>query len=151
MHKVPIHLAQKVDQQDVMVEELLTMMLDVMSHVHDKAPVRKKEDKQAQKEVQRKYQGPKTGPHGEHDFIDKEGGGCAKPKSKPVETSGRDPFTVGSGRKELQIRSTRETTRRTTNPLGWRRTGSLSGYALSAGRWPSAQRTSELRARGARP
>eukprot|EP00972_Heterocapsa_arctica_P040095 5906639-Heterocapsa_arctica.AAC.1 len=63
-----------------MVEELLTMMLDVMSHVHDKAPVRKKEDKQAQKEVQRKYQGPKTGPHGVHDVIDKEGGGwqCTK-------------------------------------------------------------------------
>eukprot|EP00972_Heterocapsa_arctica_P095762 14123657-Heterocapsa_arctica.AAC.1 len=74
MHKVPMHLAQEVDQQDAMVEELLTMMLDVMSHVHDKAPVRKKEDKQAQQEVQRKYQGPKTGPHGEHDFIDKEGG-----------------------------------------------------------------------------
>eukprot|EP00972_Heterocapsa_arctica_P036654 5397104-Heterocapsa_arctica.AAC.1 len=74
MHKVPMHLALAVDQQDAIVEELLTMMLDVMSHVHDKAPVRKKEDKQALKEVQLKYQGPKTGPHGEHDFTDKEGG-----------------------------------------------------------------------------
>eukprot|EP00972_Heterocapsa_arctica_P013010 1911321-Heterocapsa_arctica.AAC.1 len=46
-----------------------------MEHVHDKAPARKKEDKQAQKEAQRKFQGPKTGPHGEHQFVDKEGGG----------------------------------------------------------------------------
>eukprot|EP00972_Heterocapsa_arctica_P027757 4081583-Heterocapsa_arctica.AAC.1 len=80
MHKVPSHLAQKVDQQDGMVEELLKMMLDVMSHVHDKAPVRKKEEKHAHKEVQRKFQGPKTGKHGEHELIDKEGGGwhCTK-------------------------------------------------------------------------
>eukprot|EP00972_Heterocapsa_arctica_P047912 7067512-Heterocapsa_arctica.AAC.1 len=62
------------DQQDVMVEELLKMMLDVMSHVHDKAPVRKKEEKQAQTVVQRKFQGPKTGTHGEHELSDKEGG-----------------------------------------------------------------------------
>eukprot|EP00972_Heterocapsa_arctica_P058761 8662861-Heterocapsa_arctica.AAC.1 len=46
-----------------------------MGHVHDKAPPRKKEEQLSQEEVQRKFQGPKTGPHGEHVFIDKEGGG----------------------------------------------------------------------------
>eukprot|EP00972_Heterocapsa_arctica_P062384 9196381-Heterocapsa_arctica.AAC.1 len=46
-----------------------------MENVHDKAPVRKKEEKQKQEEVQRKYQGPKTGPHGEHNFVDKKAGG----------------------------------------------------------------------------
>eukprot|EP00972_Heterocapsa_arctica_P075277 11105723-Heterocapsa_arctica.AAC.1 len=46
-----------------------------MEHVHDKAPARKKEEKQDQEDAQRKLQGPKTGPHGEHIFVDKEGGG----------------------------------------------------------------------------
>eukprot|EP00972_Heterocapsa_arctica_P058173 8582825-Heterocapsa_arctica.AAC.1 len=46
-----------------------------MENVHDKAPVRKKEEKQAQEEILRKSQGPKTGPHVEHHFVDKEGGG----------------------------------------------------------------------------
>eukprot|EP00972_Heterocapsa_arctica_P099864 14731162-Heterocapsa_arctica.AAC.1 len=46
-----------------------------MENVHDKAPVRKKEEKQAQEDSQWKSQGPKTGPHGEHHFVDKEGGG----------------------------------------------------------------------------
>eukprot|EP00972_Heterocapsa_arctica_P066011 9739139-Heterocapsa_arctica.AAC.1 len=46
-----------------------------MGNVHDKAPVRKKEEKQILEEIHRKFQGPKTGPHGDHNFIDKEGGG----------------------------------------------------------------------------
>eukprot|EP00972_Heterocapsa_arctica_P024489 3612776-Heterocapsa_arctica.AAC.1 len=46
-----------------------------MEHVHDKAPARKKEEKQVHNETQRKLQGLKTGPHGEHTFVDKEGGG----------------------------------------------------------------------------
>eukprot|EP00972_Heterocapsa_arctica_P050280 7394088-Heterocapsa_arctica.AAC.1 len=46
-----------------------------MKKVHDKAPVRKKEDKRRLQEEQRKYHGPKTGPHGEHNVVDKEGGG----------------------------------------------------------------------------
>eukprot|EP00972_Heterocapsa_arctica_P094210 13894088-Heterocapsa_arctica.AAC.1 len=74
LHKVPKHLVQEVARQDVLVEGLLKIMLSVMSNVHDKAPVRKKEEKLRQEEVQRKYQGPKTGPHGEHTFVDKEGG-----------------------------------------------------------------------------
>eukprot|EP00972_Heterocapsa_arctica_P039639 5842211-Heterocapsa_arctica.AAC.1 len=45
-----------------------------MKNVQEKTPVRKKEEKQRQEEVQRKYHGPKTGPHGEHSFVDKEGG-----------------------------------------------------------------------------
>eukprot|EP00972_Heterocapsa_arctica_P017730 2620816-Heterocapsa_arctica.AAC.1 len=51
-----------------------------MEHVHDKAPPRKKEEKLSQEEAQRKFQGPKTGRHGEHEFIIKEGGGwqCIK-------------------------------------------------------------------------
>eukprot|EP00972_Heterocapsa_arctica_P054351 8008782-Heterocapsa_arctica.AAC.1 len=32
-----------------------------MGNVHDKAPVRKNEEKQAQEEVQRKFQGPRRG------------------------------------------------------------------------------------------
>ena len=80
MHKVPPHLDAAVDQQDALVEGLLRMMLNVMEHVHDKAPPRKKEEKLSQEEAQRKFQGPKTGPHGEHEFIAKEGGGwqCTK-------------------------------------------------------------------------
>eukprot|EP00972_Heterocapsa_arctica_P010740 1574748-Heterocapsa_arctica.AAC.1 len=46
-----------------------------MEHVHDKAPPRKKEDKPTQEADRKKFQGPKTGPHGEHVFAAKEGGG----------------------------------------------------------------------------
>eukprot|EP00972_Heterocapsa_arctica_P097298 14354779-Heterocapsa_arctica.AAC.1 len=57
--------------------------MSIKERVHDKVPPRKKEDKVSQEEAQRKFQGPKTGPHGEHNFISKEGGGwlctkCAK-------------------------------------------------------------------------
>eukprot|EP00972_Heterocapsa_arctica_P008111 1185834-Heterocapsa_arctica.AAC.1 len=47
------------------------MMLGVMKNVQEKTPVRKKEEKQRQAEVQRKYHGPKTGPHGEHNFVER--------------------------------------------------------------------------------
>eukprot|EP00972_Heterocapsa_arctica_P061972 9136579-Heterocapsa_arctica.AAC.1 len=63
------------------------MMLKVMENVHDKAPVRKKEEKQAQVEAQRKFQGPKTGPHGEHQIVDKEGGGCQCSKCSKFSTT----------------------------------------------------------------
>eukprot|EP00972_Heterocapsa_arctica_P103449 15244810-Heterocapsa_arctica.AAC.1 len=54
MHKVPKHREEEVAKQDVLVEGLLQMMLKVMEHVHDKAPVvRKKEEKLNQEEVQR--------------------------------------------------------------------------------------------------
>eukprot|EP00972_Heterocapsa_arctica_P066859 9865750-Heterocapsa_arctica.AAC.1 len=66
MHIVPPLLDAAVDQQDALVEGLLRMMLNVMEHVHDKAPPRKKEEKLTQEEAQRKFQGPKMGPHGEH-------------------------------------------------------------------------------------
>eukprot|EP00972_Heterocapsa_arctica_P074985 11067302-Heterocapsa_arctica.AAC.1 len=46
-----------------------------MENVHDKALVRKKEEKLVLEEIPRKVQGPKTGPHGEHNFIDKKGAG----------------------------------------------------------------------------
>eukprot|EP00972_Heterocapsa_arctica_P098477 14531741-Heterocapsa_arctica.AAC.1 len=74
MHKAPKHLEGEVAKQDALVEGLLQMMLKVMEHVHEKAPARKKEEKQDQEEAQTKFQGPKTGPHGEHIFVDKEGG-----------------------------------------------------------------------------
>eukprot|EP00972_Heterocapsa_arctica_P062417 9200006-Heterocapsa_arctica.AAC.1 len=45
MHKVPKHLDKEVDKQDALVEGLLQMMLSIMGNVHDKAPVRKKEEK----------------------------------------------------------------------------------------------------------
>eukprot|EP00972_Heterocapsa_arctica_P064967 9591147-Heterocapsa_arctica.AAC.1 len=51
------------------------MMLGVMENVQEKTLARKREEKQRQEEVQRKYHGPETGPHGEHNFVDKEGGG----------------------------------------------------------------------------
>eukprot|EP00972_Heterocapsa_arctica_P051431 7565482-Heterocapsa_arctica.AAC.1 len=73
MHKVPTHLEEEVAKQDALVDGLLQMKLKVMEHVHDKAPARNKEEKQAQEEAQRKFQGQKTGPHGEHIFADKEG------------------------------------------------------------------------------
>eukprot|EP00972_Heterocapsa_arctica_P102322 15076473-Heterocapsa_arctica.AAC.1 len=53
MNKVPKHLEEEVAKQDALVEGLLQMMLKVMEHVHDKAPVRKKEEKQEQEEAQR--------------------------------------------------------------------------------------------------
>eukprot|EP00972_Heterocapsa_arctica_P078912 11637019-Heterocapsa_arctica.AAC.1 len=68
MHEVPKHLEEEVARQDCLVEGLLQMMLGVMKNVQEKTPVRKKEDKLRQAEVQRKYHGPKTGPHGEHNF-----------------------------------------------------------------------------------
>ena len=70
MHKIAPALDQEVDQQDALVEDLLRMMLSIMEHVHDKAPPRKKEEKPSQEATRKKFQGPKTGPHGDHNFID---------------------------------------------------------------------------------
>eukprot|EP00972_Heterocapsa_arctica_P053483 7876842-Heterocapsa_arctica.AAC.1 len=50
LHKVPKHLEEEVATQDALVEGLLQMMLKVMENVHDKALVRKKEEKQKQEE-----------------------------------------------------------------------------------------------------
>eukprot|EP00972_Heterocapsa_arctica_P014920 2196692-Heterocapsa_arctica.AAC.1 len=50
LHKVPEHLEEEVARQDALVEGLLKMKLKVMENVHDKAPVRKKEEKQQQEE-----------------------------------------------------------------------------------------------------
>eukprot|EP00972_Heterocapsa_arctica_P006977 1020574-Heterocapsa_arctica.AAC.1 len=88
MHKVPEHLEREVGKQDAMAESLLRMTLNVMENVHDKAPVRKKEEKQAHEEVQRKFQGPKTGPHGELTLsTKKEGaGGAPRARSSPPPT-----------------------------------------------------------------
>eukprot|EP00972_Heterocapsa_arctica_P034987 5149995-Heterocapsa_arctica.AAC.1 len=68
MQKVSDDLVEEVKMQDELVEGLLQMLLNVMKHVHEKTSVRKKEDKQKQQEVQTKFHGPKTGPHGEHNF-----------------------------------------------------------------------------------
>eukprot|EP00972_Heterocapsa_arctica_P028616 4209642-Heterocapsa_arctica.AAC.1 len=58
MHEVPKRLEEEVATQDCLVEGLLQMMLGVMKNVQGKTPVRKKEDKQRQAELQRKYQRP---------------------------------------------------------------------------------------------
>eukprot|EP00972_Heterocapsa_arctica_P021845 3212878-Heterocapsa_arctica.AAC.1 len=59
--------------QDKMVKDLLTMLLDIMKGVHDKAPARKKEDKQEHAEnCQKCLHGPKTGVHGEHTLVARE-------------------------------------------------------------------------------
>ena len=87
MHKVPEALDREVNQQDALVEDLLRMMLSIMEHVHDKAPPRKKEDKATQAVERKKFQGPKTGPHGEHDFEAKEEGGWQCTKCKKFTTS----------------------------------------------------------------
>eukprot|EP00972_Heterocapsa_arctica_P083829 12353749-Heterocapsa_arctica.AAC.1 len=52
------------------------MMLEVMKGVHDKAPVRKKEDRQKTTEAsQRCFYRPRTGLHGARNFEAREGGG----------------------------------------------------------------------------
>eukprot|EP00972_Heterocapsa_arctica_P070970 10485391-Heterocapsa_arctica.AAC.1 len=53
LHQVPKRLEEEVAQQDRLVEGLLQMMLGVMKNVQEKTPVRKKEEKQRQEEVQR--------------------------------------------------------------------------------------------------
>eukprot|EP00972_Heterocapsa_arctica_P068439 10112265-Heterocapsa_arctica.AAC.1 len=63
------------------------MTLGIMENVDDKAPVRKKEEKQAHKEAQRKFLGPKTGTHGEHHLIDKAGGGWQRTARSKYSTS----------------------------------------------------------------
>ncbi len=46
LHKVPLHKEQEVASQDELVEGLLTMLLSIMDNIHDKAPVRKAEERQ---------------------------------------------------------------------------------------------------------
>eukprot|EP00972_Heterocapsa_arctica_P113366 16436746-Heterocapsa_arctica.AAC.1 len=53
-----------------MLKGLLTMFLDIMKEVHDKAPARKEEDKQdGAEEGRKRFHGPKIGVHGAHDFV----------------------------------------------------------------------------------
>eukprot|EP00972_Heterocapsa_arctica_P075257 11102247-Heterocapsa_arctica.AAC.1 len=47
LHMVPGYQVAKAQAQDRLVEDLLTMLLSVMESVHDKAPARKKEVKDA--------------------------------------------------------------------------------------------------------
>eukprot|EP00972_Heterocapsa_arctica_P036963 5441613-Heterocapsa_arctica.AAC.1 len=75
MHKVSDELVEGVKKQDDLVEGLLQLILNVMKNFHEKTPVREKEDKQRQQDVRRKFHGPKTGPHGEHNSVAKEEGG----------------------------------------------------------------------------
>eukprot|EP00972_Heterocapsa_arctica_P021330 3141511-Heterocapsa_arctica.AAC.1 len=76
MHVVPEGLVQEVLAQDKLVTELLSVMLDIMRRVHDKAPVIKKDDKQKKDEVRRSWlHGPKVGIHGPRCLVDREAGG----------------------------------------------------------------------------
>eukprot|EP00972_Heterocapsa_arctica_P082469 12152567-Heterocapsa_arctica.AAC.1 len=56
MHEVPKNLEKEVAKQDILVEGILRMMLNIMENVHDKASIRKKEERQALEEAQRKFQ-----------------------------------------------------------------------------------------------
>eukprot|EP00972_Heterocapsa_arctica_P058530 8634673-Heterocapsa_arctica.AAC.1 len=76
MHEVPVHQVKEIQAQDKLVKDLLKMLLEVMKGAHDKAPVRKKEDRKAGTDgKQRWFQGPKVGAHGAHFFEDREEGG----------------------------------------------------------------------------
>eukprot|EP00972_Heterocapsa_arctica_P087208 12859055-Heterocapsa_arctica.AAC.1 len=75
MHKVSDEQVEEVRKQDELVEGLLQMLLKIMKNVHEKTPARKKEDKQKRQEVEKKFHGPKTGPHGEHNCVEREEGG----------------------------------------------------------------------------
>eukprot|EP00972_Heterocapsa_arctica_P011980 1756173-Heterocapsa_arctica.AAC.1 len=76
MHEVPLRKVQEVQAQDKLVTELLTMMLEIMKGVHDKAPVREKEDRHKTNEGRQRWlHGPKTGIHGPHNLVDREAGG----------------------------------------------------------------------------
>ena len=46
LHKVPLHKEKEGAKQDELVEGLLQMLLSIMDNIHDKAPVRKPEEKQ---------------------------------------------------------------------------------------------------------
>eukprot|EP00972_Heterocapsa_arctica_P097225 14344229-Heterocapsa_arctica.AAC.1 len=61
MHEVSKELVGEVQKQDELVQGLLTMLLDIMKSIHEKAPVRKKEDRQERQEAEKKFHGPKTG------------------------------------------------------------------------------------------
>eukprot|EP00972_Heterocapsa_arctica_P038409 5656986-Heterocapsa_arctica.AAC.1 len=65
MHSVPMHQVEKVQAQDKLVKDLLTMMLSVMKGVHDKAPARKKEERNPAKGGRQAwFHVPKVGTHG---------------------------------------------------------------------------------------
>eukprot|EP00972_Heterocapsa_arctica_P082799 12202297-Heterocapsa_arctica.AAC.1 len=59
-----------------------------MKSTHEKAPVRKKEDRQERQEAHNKIHGPKTGVHGEHCSTDRTEGGwkCTKCTRLPRRT-----------------------------------------------------------------
>eukprot|EP00972_Heterocapsa_arctica_P001589 228350-Heterocapsa_arctica.AAC.1 len=61
MHEISKEKVEEVISQDKLVQGILTMLLDIMKHVDENAPVRKKEDKRESKEAAEKFHGPKTG------------------------------------------------------------------------------------------
>eukprot|EP00972_Heterocapsa_arctica_P114398 16442242-Heterocapsa_arctica.AAC.1 len=75
MHKVTKAQEEEVKRQDELAQGLLAMLLDIMKNIQDKAPVRKKKDRQERQEAEKKFHGPKTGVHGEHCFTEREEGG----------------------------------------------------------------------------
>eukprot|EP00972_Heterocapsa_arctica_P018433 2722507-Heterocapsa_arctica.AAC.1 len=87
LHQVSKEAEAQVKQQDELVHGLLTMMLNIMKSVHDKAPVRKKEEKEENNNPRDKFFGPKTGQHGEHTLEDREEGGWKCTKCKRFATS----------------------------------------------------------------
>eukprot|EP00972_Heterocapsa_arctica_P039725 5854315-Heterocapsa_arctica.AAC.1 len=75
LHKVPQAFVEEVDRQDKLVLWLLTMMLNIMKSIQEKAPARKKEERQEGADPEQKYHGPKTRVHGEHCFGERPEGG----------------------------------------------------------------------------
>eukprot|EP00972_Heterocapsa_arctica_P008743 1283364-Heterocapsa_arctica.AAC.1 len=76
LHMVPAHQVAMVQAQDKLVEELCTMLLSVMKGVHDKAPARKKEEKDPHTGSRKvKLHEPKVGSHGAHFFRERQEGG----------------------------------------------------------------------------
>eukprot|EP00972_Heterocapsa_arctica_P060182 8876454-Heterocapsa_arctica.AAC.1 len=107
-----------------------------MKNIHEKTPARKKEGKQKWQDADNKFHGPKTGPHVEHNFVEREEGGwkCTRfvqsfppntyagkgwsghragPRSKPAGQSGRQCSTDGSGSNERRRKKGWDTSRPT--------------------------------------
>eukprot|EP00972_Heterocapsa_arctica_P056922 8401055-Heterocapsa_arctica.AAC.1 len=73
MHSVTLHQVEKVQARDKLVQDLLTLMLSAMTGVHDKAPAKKKEERNPGKGGRQAwFHGPKVGTHGAHFFEDRE-------------------------------------------------------------------------------
>eukprot|EP00972_Heterocapsa_arctica_P007030 1027323-Heterocapsa_arctica.AAC.1 len=52
-------MVEEVNKQDELAQGLLTTMLNIMKSIQEKAPVRKKEDRQELREAEKKFHGQK--------------------------------------------------------------------------------------------